>query len=183
MLDLCCGDGTYSGLFYSGRAGSVDAVDRDPRAVALAKRRHSKPNVQYFCRDILLEPFPRPEYDVVFFFVAIEHFSIEAGTDLLQKIGSSLSQRQGVLFGSTPILPHRGGHNDEHDNEFLSVEQLKLFLEPHFSRVEVWCSNWPMRTECYFTCEGPILLTEDHRREAMKRYADRVGPEASPAIH
>jgi len=170
VLDVCCGDGIFSGLFYSVNAGFVDAVDRDKKAISLAKKRYSKPNVRFYIADVIKELFPRTNYDVVSLFEAIEHFSVEAGTRLLQKIAASLSSTKGTLVGSTPIVTSKGGHNPEHDNEFLSMEQLRLFLEYHFTEVDLWLTKWPTRNACYFICSRPILLSEEKILQAIQQY-------------
>jgi len=59
VLDLCCGDGIYSGLFYSQRAKFVDAIDRDDRALSYARRRYQRDNVQFNKMDVINEDFPK----------------------------------------------------------------------------------------------------------------------------
>ncbi len=153
VLDLGCGDGIFSGLCYSPVAGSVDAIDRDSRAISLARKRYPQENVHWHVSDILLDAFPRDRYDTVFLFAVIEHFSVAAGTDLIRKIGAAL-EPGGTLLGSTPLFHELGGHNDEHDNEFFSEEYLRAFLEPHFETLEIWVSRWPNRNEAYFQGAG-----------------------------
>ena len=110
VLDICCGDGIYSGLFYSQKAKFVDAVDRDDHALSYAKRRYRRDNVQFHKVDVINEGFHKRIYDVVFLFAAIEHFSIENGMKLLQKIANVLvTSKNGTFFGSTPIFQERGG--------------------------------------------------------------------------
>lgn len=169
VLDVCCGDGTYSGLFYVKRARSVDAIDRDDDALAVARARYTDARLNFRRQDVLADPFPGSSYDLVSFFAALEHFSSAAGYELLQKIGRTLSP-QGVLIGSTPIVPHLGGHNDEHDNEFLSEEQVRVFLAPLFGKVELYTSQWVDRGECYFECREPIALDADAVKAALARY-------------
>lgn len=171
VLDLCCGDGLFSALFYGVKAGHVDAVDRDARAIALARRRYARSKISYSVADAVVDEFPGSGYNVVFLFSAIEHFSAEAGARLLQKIGNSLCVKGGVLLGSTPLVTTRGGHNFEHDNEFLSAEQLRSFLSSHFKSVELWCSPWPRgRMEGYFRCREPIALNDRDIHEELERY-------------
>lgn len=157
VLDLCCGDGFYSIYYYSLRASHIDALDWDAPAIRAAKRRNRKPQIHFQRFDVNRQNFPRTDYDVVTLFSAIEHFSVEEGTALLRKIGVVLKPG-GVLVGSTPIFSSQGGHNEEHQNEFLSIEQLQNFLSPHFRKVELWTSPWTSeRLECYFECREPIL--------------------------
>lgn len=160
VLDLGCGDGTFAALCYSPLAAEVDAIDRDPRAVELARDRYSGSRVRWHVRDIVVDPFPADDYDAVFLFAVLEHLSVRDGTALLGKIGSVLSPN-GQFLGSTPLFNELGGHNVEHDNEFFSEKYLRTFLEPHFRRVDVWISRWPGgRNEAYFKCSMPRQLKE-----------------------
>jgi ubiquinone/menaquinone biosynthesis C-methylase UbiE len=159
VLDLCCGDGTYSGIYYAARAGHVDALDRNPGALRLARRRYPRRNVAWIDADVLATPFPASDYDVVMLFAAIEHFSVRNGTILLAKIAKSL-KASGTLIGSTPIFTEEGGHNVEHDNEFFSIDYLVGFLEPHFGHIETWTSDWRGRLDAYFECTVPKVVGE-----------------------
>ena len=169
VLDLCCGDGIYSGLVYAPHAAQVDAVDRDGLALAMARWRFRRPNLRFLRRDIVHDELPAATYDTVCWFEAIEHFSVEAGHRVLAKVARALAPTGGVLIGSTSIFAHAGGHNDEHDNEFLTVEQLQAFLAPHFAQVEIRTSPWPDRTAAYFECREPRAAAPAADAEAQLR--------------
>ncbi len=158
VLDVACGDGSFSGNYYSQNAAHVDAFDFDQKAIATARRKHAKRNVNFFVADATNVILSK-KYEVILVFASIEHFCIEDGARLLQRLGEALKQG-GVLLGSTPIFAEIGGHNEEHQNEFLSVEQLRNFLAAHFAKVELWCSQWPKRMDCYFECREPISSLE-----------------------
>jgi cyclopropane fatty-acyl-phospholipid synthase-like methyltransferase len=102
-------------------------------------------------------------------FAAIEHFSSENGARLLRKICQAL-EADGVLVGSTPIFEEQGFYNPEHDNEFFAQEQLRAFLVPHFEDVEIWTSRWPSRTEGYFRCRGPRVLSDSELESGVASY-------------
>lgn len=158
VLDLCCGDGAYSGLFYSRYAKHVDAIDRNQVAIDHAKKHYKTSNVSFFQRDILKQKFPQKNYDVVFFFAAIEHFTPKIGHQILRNISKSLSKsKNGILLGSTPIflVERLGKNHPEHANEFTSVDQLRSFLKKDFKKVEMWTSRWGLdheRVDAYFWC-------------------------------
>ena len=156
---MCCGEGTYSGFYFADRAQRITAIDRDKRAIHLARRRFQQPNVEWIEADVLAYTLPTQEYDTVMLFAALEHFSVRDGTCLLARIGRSMKP-SGTLIGSTPIFTEAGGHNVEHDNEFFSVRYLQSFLEPHFERVVVWTSAWSSRVESYFECLLPKAAAE-----------------------
>ncbi len=65
VLDLCCGNATYSYLFFSDIAGRVDAIDNDLEAITYAKRFNNKITINYFKFDTLNEPFPNSDYDII----------------------------------------------------------------------------------------------------------------------
>jgi len=150
VLDLCCGDGYYSDAWYSTIAGSIDACDNDEGALRFASQKHANPKINYHRVDILTEPFPRPEYDVITWFEAIEHFSEEQIVHLLRKIDEAL-QENGTLIGSTPLVQKRGAAtNRQHDREFTSQEDLEAILKKVFVNVQTWVAIYPQRTTCYF---------------------------------
>lgn len=154
VLDLGCGDGIYSGIFYSTRASKVDAVDYDPKIISLAHKYYKRSNVTFRQADIIKMDFLKKEYDAIYLFAVIEHFTIEEGKNLIKNIAGALSE-DGFFMGSTPLFSEIGGHNIEHQHEFSTEDELKSFLVPFFDEVEIWVSAWPERNECYFLCRSP----------------------------
>lgn len=155
LLDLCCGDGYYSDVFWSTTAGAIDAVDRDPEALRLARTAHARPNIRFHQLDIVRDPLPGSDYAVVCFFEAIEHLSVEDGLLVLNKIKAALAPG-GWLVGSTQTVApeERGQGNREHDNEFESLESLEAFVGRVFSRVDMSASFHPDRTTLYFRAQA-----------------------------
>lgn len=155
VLDVGCGDGIYSGLFYSKAAKKVDAIDLDDEAVKHAKKHYSRKNVKF--QSISIQDWLKKgkKYDTVLMFAVIEHFTPQDGIRTLKGIGKSLT-KDGILFGSTPIFSDTGMHNFDHQNEFFSNDKLKSFLETSFKDVTIFISKWPNdRNECYFECRQP----------------------------
>ena len=104
---------------------------------------------------------PAENYDVIFMFAALEHFSAEQGGQILERIAKALSKSSsGIFLGSTPIFEEATGHgHPEHANEFTSMEQLKSFLSPYFAEIDFWSSKWGSkaeRKEVYFLCKKPV---------------------------
>lgn len=157
VLDLFCGDGFYSRYFYSTITGHIDAIDKDPRAIAHAKRWHSHPRIHYATLDAVKEEFPRSRYDVIVWFEAIEHLSQADYKALVQRIKSAIGTT-GVLVGSTTIVPEDqlGKCNWEHQNEFASISKLQEFLSRDFSEIQTEVTVYPVvggweRCTAYFT--------------------------------
>jgi SAM-dependent methyltransferase len=148
VLDVCCGDGYFSDVFWADTAGSIDAVDRDPAALAAARHCHWRDNIAFTCADIVNDPLPDLGYDLICFFEAIEHLSAENGRAVVETLGAALADG-GHIVGSTPqVAPTaKGKGNREHDNEFESATQLRDFLGPDAS---VFVTHHPERTTLYF---------------------------------
>lgn len=160
VLDLFCGDGFFSRYFYSTIAGRIDAVDKDPSAIAHAKRWHSYPKINYRVLDAVKEDFPRDCYDVIVWFEAIEHLSEAEYGIVAERIKGALKD-EGMLIGSTPIVstePGSEGHW-QHQNEFTSIAQLREFLSRDFSQIQIDMTVYPVvgggeRRTAYFILRG-----------------------------
>jgi SAM-dependent methyltransferase len=176
VLDVCCGDGFYSGVFYGSRAAAVDGLDSDPAAIRFARKHYERGNVRFYLLDAVSDPFPREDYDVVILFSAISTLDPDAGVRLLRKIALCTRKRSGVLLGSTPILESR----DQSDfsrlpNQFVSTSQLECFLKVHFRNIDLWCSQWPRgRVEAYFRCSDGIAVSDDELQVAVASYRDAI---------
>ncbi len=150
VLDLCCGDGYFSDVWFSTIAGHIDACDNDEDALRFAAQRHSNAKVEYHRVNILTQPLPSTDYDVVAWFEGIEHFSEQQIGQVLEKIRSSLNSG-GRLVGSTPLVDRQGRcGNRQHDREFDSQADLDGVLKTVFGNVRTWTTVYPARTTCYF---------------------------------
>lgn len=161
VLDLFCGDGFFSHYFYATIAGHIDAIDKSPQAIAHAQKWHSHPKINYLVQDVVLQDFPRPHYDVIVWFEAIEHLSQVDYEKAVGRIKSALGDT-GVLIGSTPLVPpdKLGQANWEHQNEFSEVQQLHTFLARDFEQIQIDVTIYPIvgggqRQTAYFTLKQP----------------------------
>lgn len=152
ILDIGCGDGIYSGEFYSEKAKRVLAIDINQSAITNAKKYYGKKNVKFLKKNVITWNLPIKTYNVVIMFAVIEHFTQQDGLKVLGKIRRSL-KKDGVFFGSTPIFKTLDIANWEHKNEFTSEAQLVSFLKKIFNKVLITRSVWTEeRSECYFEC-------------------------------
>jgi 2-polyprenyl-3-methyl-5-hydroxy-6-metoxy-1,4-benzoquinol methylase len=158
VLDLGCGDGIFSGVFYSSKAKKVVAVDIDSTAIRHAKKYYPKKNVSYTKQDIRNLSFRNNKFNIILMFAVIEHFTPEDGVKVLTKVGKLLKPN-GTFFGSTPIFSKNKTKlaNFEHENEFTSSDDLLVFLKKGFKSVKITHSKWGMRDECYFECKNPLI--------------------------
>jgi len=153
VLDLCCGDGMFSGLIFSRKASLVHAMDVSPEAIALARELYASENVEFFVGNVLKDAFPSSGYNVITMFAALEHFTAVDVNKLLHKITRALAPG-GILFGSTLLSAKQDAR---HAVQFKSAEDIEALLGPHFKKVKLWATVWnERRTEIYFLCEEAV---------------------------
>ncbi len=150
VLDLCCGDGSYSYLFFSDIAGSIDAVDADQTAVDHAVKHYSFPNIRYHELDVIEDDFPASGYDFVIWNAAICYFELEAIHRILGKIvnAGNASLR---LCGIAPLA---SGYVD-HKTEFHDADELRALLQRYFTTVQIKQIDEITASNIYFQATGP----------------------------
>ena len=155
-LDLCCGDGFYSKMFYSLRSSSVIGIDFDPEAIRWAKRNHGAPNVTYLLGDIRSD-IPAGPFDNIIWDAAVEHFTPAEIAALMTRIKKVLAPG-GIVSGYTLEEADDGEkHLHQHEYEFHDKADLARFFQPHFKNVEVFQTVYPTRTNLYFyATDGPL---------------------------
>jgi SAM-dependent methyltransferase len=156
VLDLCCGDGAYSRLFFADIAGRVDAVDLDEYAIAYARKYHSTPVVRYHRLDIIAEPLPDRGYDVVVWNAAICYFSEPHIRLVLQKVIAA-SGPDMKLFG---MLPKANGWID-HKTEFSETAEVERYLRQFFAEVSVNEIDEGNAISFYFRARAPLTTSRD----------------------
>ena len=104
MLDLACGEGLYPGEFLSKLGGEVDAVDMDAGMIARARRRYGSASVRFHVADVLRDPFPGDEYDLIACMATFQYFPPEQAHVLLARIAGALTKRGGRFVGSVPVV-------------------------------------------------------------------------------
>jgi len=97
LLDLCCGEGFYTQRFYSGRAGSIIALDNNPDAIRHARRNFSAPNIEYRCGDIRTG-MPEGPFDNISWDAGIEYFTRDEIDGILSAVKARLTPG-GILSG------------------------------------------------------------------------------------
>jgi SAM-dependent methyltransferase len=146
LLELCCGDGFNAGRFYASRAGHVVAVDHNREALAQARRRHTRPNVDFREADIRSELPPGP-FDNVIWDSAIHHFTIAEAAVVLASAHRALAN-DGVLSGYTVIEP---GESYAYTRlRFSDAVGLAELLGGEFAHVSVLETSDPARRNLYF---------------------------------
>jgi len=160
VLDLCCGGGFFSNRFYSGRAKEVVAVDFDPSAIAHANTNYAAPNLRYTCADIRTG-MPTGDFTNVVWDAAIEHFTQDEMTGIINNIKGRLAKSKGVLSGYTIIERSHGKSLEHHEYEFKSRDELVDLLKRFFAHVTVIQTEtrdyMEVRDNLYFfASDGPV---------------------------
>jgi len=130
VLDLCCGDGSFSYLFFSDIAGTIDAVDNNADALAYARRNSAAPGITFHRIDIVNEPLPGADYDFIIWNAAICYFAPQEIRRVLAKI-SAAGKPAMQLYG---MLPRANGWID-HKTEFADRDALERLLAEFFATV------------------------------------------------
>lgn len=150
VLDLCCGDGSYSYLFFSDIAGCIDAVDNDQTAINFARQNYAVDNLAFHHLDILRYPLPSSGYDFIIWNAAISYFDEDEIHGILRKIVSCGAEGF-RLFGVTPITL---GYAD-HKKEFGNAAELESLLKQYFDYVEVKTIDELSVQNMYFCASAP----------------------------
>ena len=152
VLDLCCGDGSYSYLFFSDIAGTIDAVDADQTAINHAQRYYSsRANIKYHRLDVIKDIFPSTGYDFVVWNAAIGYFDMRDIHTILQKIVRSGKPNM-YLCGITPLAT---GYVD-HKTEFNDADELRALLMQYFTTVHLQQIDEITIKNVYFHATGAI---------------------------
>jgi SAM-dependent methyltransferase len=154
VLDLCCGDGTYSRLFFSDIAAKIDAVDNDPVALGYARRYNTAPAISYHQIDIVSQPLPVTRYDIVVWNAAICYFDRPQIGTILGKIVRA--GRPGMRLCG--MLPRGTGYVD-HKTEFADARSVEALLKEYFDAVTVREIDEISAVTFYFSASEPRLET------------------------
>jgi SAM-dependent methyltransferase len=151
VLDLCCGDGSYSYLFFSDIAGHVDAVDSDLHALAYARKYCAAPVIRYHELDITRQPLPAADYDFVVWNAAICYFS-EA--EIRQILGNIIGAGKPTMR-LNGMLPKANGWID-HKTEFTHTQSVEVLLRQYFQVVAVKELDEGSSVQFYFQASAPV---------------------------
>jgi SAM-dependent methyltransferase len=135
VLDAACGVG-YGSAHLARSARRVVGVDLSPDAIAYARERYARPNVEFRVGDALALEFPDRTFDVVCSFETIEHLSDQ---DRFLRQVVRVLRPGGVLIASTPQVAEttRAPANPFHRIELSRVD-FEALLDRFFGHVEVF---------------------------------------------
>jgi SAM-dependent methyltransferase len=161
VLDVGCGAGVLAAELAT-RADHVDAIDRAPGMVELAKR-IVPANVTCILADVLDEPLPESEYDAIVSLTALHHMPLD---EVLPRLASAL-RPGGVL--AVVALP-RGDVLRELPAELTAAIGHRLFGVA-FAALRAagrggWYAIQPSHAAMPVVLE-PLLTTRDVREQAL----------------
>lgn len=161
QLDICCGEGFYTHRFYSGRAGSIVAMDYNPAAIASARRKFQASNIDYRQGDIRTQMPPGP-FDNVTWDAGIEYFTVPEIKTILSEIRARLAPG-GLLSGYCIPDAHAdvGALDDGRKFATPSPDALGELLHGMFRNVAVLrtihADQFGERINCYFYASQDVL--------------------------
>ena len=132
VLDAGCGVG-YGTAFLGEAARRVLGVDISADAIAYARRRYARPNVEFAVADLLALAEPDGSFDVVCCFETIEHLADQPA--FVAEVRRVLRPK-GTFLVSTPRAGTTG-ENPHHERE-LSAAELEGLLRGAFLDVELY---------------------------------------------
>ena len=164
ILELCCGTGFYTDVFYSPFAREIVAVDFDLRALQFAREFHSRPNIRYESADIRSGLPPGP-FDTVIWDGAIEHFT-EAEVGAILDNVRKVSVKDFPLLGYTVAEKEDSPEHPEHEQHFRGLDDLAELLKKSFKNVRVFERTHPTlepnrHNLFFYASDGPLPFDPD----------------------
>lgn len=137
VLDIACGEG-YGTQLLAEKALSVVGVDLDAAAIAHARVKYSRPNLDFFQGDCSKLPLHDGSVDLVVSFETLEHHAEHEA--MISELCRVLSPT-GVLLISTPDRHHysdeRNYANPFHVRE-LYADEFRQLMQRYFSYVNFY---------------------------------------------
>jgi cyclopropane fatty-acyl-phospholipid synthase-like methyltransferase len=158
VLDICCGDGSISYLFFSDIACQVDAIDWSKDAIAFAKKTFSKQNINYINDDIfnLKVNKTHKKFNLIYFGSGYDYFKKSERKRLFFNL-KSLIASNGYIIIKTPIWDKNNYMNNqiEAKNDFASGKEvfkneLRHFFDIEFSRTVTYTNRVEIIAVCKY---------------------------------
>lgn len=136
VLDIACGEG-YGSAVLAGAAACVYGVDISPDAIAHAKAKYQRPNVEFLtgrCADI---PLADGAVDLVVSFETIEHHTEHK--EMFAEIKRVLRPGGLMIMSSPDKLEYteRANHANAYHVKELYAEEFQQLVERYFTHVAI----------------------------------------------
>ena len=155
VLELGCGTGYYTDVFFSPFAVDIVAIDIDPRAIENARRLHQARNIHYEVMDFRTS-LPAGPFDVVVWTPTIFAYTVSEVHTLMGKLRGIIS-KNACLCGFTCV------ETDRKDPEILwydmrsLAERLKQYFKNVYVFERVHVTIQPPRHELFFFASDGTL--------------------------
>jgi SAM-dependent methyltransferase len=155
ILDLGCGTGYYTDVFFSPFAAEIVAIDIDARAIETARRMHQAKNIRYEVMDFR-KTLPDGLFDLIVWTPTIFAYTPDDVHTLMGKLRDIMS-KDARLCGWTCIESPRGGPDILwHDMNSLA-ERLKRYFKNVRAFERIHTTVQPPRHELFFFASDGTL--------------------------
>jgi SAM-dependent methyltransferase len=155
ILELGCGTGYYSDIFFSPFASEVVAIDIDQRAIETARRFHQATNIRYEVMDFT-KTLPDGPFDLVAWSPTIAAYTVQDVHELMTRLREIMS-KDALLYGWTAVETDRSGP----EILWYDMKSLAKRLQAYFNNVRaferVHTTVQPPRHELYFYASDGLL--------------------------
>jgi SAM-dependent methyltransferase len=155
ILELGCGTGYYTDVFFAPFASEIVAIDIDPRAIETARRMHDAKNIRYEVMDFRKTLPPGP-FDVVVWTPTIVAYTPAEVDSLMEMLRKTMSDGA-RLCGFTAVEADRA----DPDVLWHDMKSLADRLQRYFKNVRAFershPSIQPPRHELYFYASDGAL--------------------------
>lgn len=163
VLDAACGEGFGSALLAAAGATRVLGVDLAPDAIAHARGRYPRANLQFREADVTaLDDLPDATFDLLVSFETLEH--VQAQERMLAGFARLLAA-DGLLLISTPDKAQysdaSGQVNPFHLRE-LYLAQFEQMLAARFAHVRLYAQKLLFQSVLWSLDRGSGVLTQTH---------------------
>jgi len=131
ILEIGCGTGYFTEIFFSPFASEIVAVDIDARAIETARRFHQAKNIRYEVLDVR-NGLPEGPFDLVIWTPSIFAYGIADVNVLLTRVRGVL-KKNALLCGFTFVEAEKAGD----DVLWYDPRSIGARLKGHFANVRV----------------------------------------------
>jgi SAM-dependent methyltransferase len=154
-LELGCGTGYYTDVFFSPFASEIVAIDIDPRAIETARRTHQAKNIRYEVMDFR-KKLPEGIFDVIVWTPTIFAYTPDDVHAFMARL-REVMRPNARLCGFTCIeVTHRDPEALWYDMNSLA-ERLKRYFRNVRAFERVHSTVQPPRHELFFFASDGIL--------------------------
>jgi len=155
MLELGCGTGYYTDIFFSPFASEIVAIDIDPRAIETARRMHQAKNIRYEVMDFR-KTLPEGRFDIVVWSPTIFAYTPEDVDAFMVKLGEIMSEGARLCGWTYVEVDHGGPGILWHDMRSLA-ECLKRYFKNVRAFERVHPTIQPPRHALFFYASDGLL--------------------------